>query len=351
MDFSGAFSMEINGRKIGPGYPPYLIAEMSNNHLGSVDRAKQIIFAAKKAGADAVKIQTYDAEALTMDCVKSDFMIHTPLWAGKTYYQLYKEIALPLEQTSILFSYARKIGITLFSSPFDKRAIDLLVEMGCPAFKIASFEARDPGFLKYIAQTGKPILMSTGISSLGDIDMAMKVLKKNTAQEILLFHCISAYPAPMENYNLNALNRLKEFSPWVGLSDHSLEDTAALSSIAMGGCAVEKHFTLSRGDGGPDAAFSIEEKQMGALKINCQKVWSCLGSDKILNDENRPGSEHGRSLYIIQDVNEGERLSRKNIRSIRPGYGLSPVLYEQVMGKIFNQKVDAGTALKWSHIS
>lgn len=341
--------MEINGREIGPGHPPYLIAEMSNNHLGSVARAKQIILAAKRAGADAVKIQTYDADALTMDSVNPDFMIHTPLWAGKTYYQLYKEIALPLEQTSILFAYAREIGITLFSSPFDKRAIDLLMELGCPAFKIASFEARDPGFLKCIAQTGKPILMSTGISSLGDIDMAVKVLKENRAQEILLFHCISAYPAPMEDYNLNALNRLKAFSPFVGLSDHSLEDTAALASIAMGACAVEKHFTLSRRDGGPDAAFSIEQEQMGAFKNNCQKVWSCLGSAEILNMENRPGSEHGRSLYIVRDVNKGERLNRKNIRSIRPGYGLPPVFYEQVLGKSFNRKIDAGTALKWSH--
>jgi pseudaminic acid synthase len=343
--------MEIDGRKIGPGYSPYLIAEMSNNHLGSVDRAKQIILAAKRAGADAVKIQTYDADALTMDSVKPDFMIHTPLWAGKTYYQLYKEIALPLEQTSILFAYAREIGITLFSSPFDKRAIDLLMELGCPAFKIASFEARDPHFIKCIAQTNKPILMSTGVSSLGDIDMAVKVLKDNTAQEILLFHCISAYPAPMEDYNLNALNRLKAFSPYVGLSDHSLEDTAALSSIAMGGCAVEKHFTLSRRDGGPDAAFSIEEEQMRALKINCHKVWNCLGSGEIFNGENRPGREHGRSLYIIRDVNKGEAVSCKNIRSIRPGYGLSPVLYEQVMGKTFNRNIDAGTALQWSHLS
>jgi pseudaminic acid synthase len=341
--------MEINGRKIGPEYPPYLVAEMSSNHLGSVDRAKQIILAAKRAGADAVKIQTYDADALTMDSAKPDFMIHTPLWAGKTYYQLYKEIALPLEQTSLLFEYARKIGITLFSSPFDKRAVDLLVDLKCPAFKIASFEARDPEFLKYVAQTGKPVLMSTGISSLGDIDLAIKVLKENRLQKILLFHCISAYPAPMDHYNLNALNRLKEFSPYVGLSDHSLEDTAALASMAMGGCAVEKHFTLSRGDGGPDAAFSIEPSQMTALKTNCQKVWRCLGSDKILNEENRPGSEHGRSLYVIRDVHEGEPLSRKNIRSIRPGYGLSPVFYEQVLGRTFNQNIDAGTALKWSH--
>lgn len=342
--------MEIDGRKIGPGYPPYIIAEMSGNHMGSVARAKQIIVAAKRAGADAVKIQTYDADALTMDSVKKDFMIHTPLWKGRTYYQLYKEIALPLEQTKLLFEFARKTGITLFSSPFDSRGVDLLMELGCPAFKIASFEAIDPCFIKCIAQTGKPILMSTGISSLGNVDMAMNILKDNNVKEILLFHCISAYPAPMEDYNLNALNRLKTFSPIVGLSDHSLDDTAALASIAMGGCAVEKHFTLSRKDGGPDAAFSIEEAQMTALKNNCQKVWDCLGSVEVFNVKNRPGSEHGRSLYVISDAKKGEKLSSENIRSIRPGYGLPPVFYEQVIGRTFNRNIDAGTALEWRHI-
>ncbi|MCP4721925.1 MAG: pseudaminic acid synthase, partial [Desulfobacteraceae bacterium] len=282
---------------------------------------------------------------------KEDFMIHTPLWKGKTYYQLYQEIALPLEYTKQLFGYARRIGITLFSSPFDQRAIDLLMELGCPAFKIASFEAIDPNFIKCIAQTGMPVLMSTGISSLGEIDLAMKVLKENNAEDVLLFHCVSEYPAPVEEYNLAALDVLKKFSPCVGLSDHSLDDTAALASIAMGGCAVEKHFTLSRRDGGPDAAFSIEKNQMSALKKNCQKVWNCLGSSELLNVKNRSGREHARSLYIITDIKKGETLSRKNIRSIRPGYGLSPVFYEQVMGKAFNRNLDAGTALKWEYMS
>ncbi|MBU0972249.1 MAG: pseudaminic acid synthase [Proteobacteria bacterium] len=343
--------MEIEGRKIGPGYPPYIIAEMSNNHMGSVDRAKKIMLAARRAGADAVKIATYDADALTIDCTKTDFMIRTPLWKGRTYYQLYKEIALPLEYTKQLFDYAREIGITLFSSPFDERAVDLLMASGCPAFKIASFEAVDPQFLNCIAQTGKPILMSTGISSLEDLDMAMRVFADNRAEDILLFHCVSAYPAAIEDYNLSAMQRLKQFSSLVGLSDHSLSDTVALAAIAMGGCAIEKHFTLSRGDGGPDAAFSIEEDQMKRLKINCQKVWKSLGSCEILNSKNRPGREHARSLYVICDVDCGEPVSGKNIRSIRPGYGLSPVFYEQVMGRTFTQKLDAGTALKWEHIS
>lgn len=343
--------MEINGRKIGPGYPPYIIAEMSNNHLGNIERAEKIIRSAKKAGADAVKIQTYDADALTIDCKNQDFIITSPLWKGKTYYQLYREIALPLGYTKKLFECARRIGITIFSSPFDKKAVDLLMDLDCPAFKIASFEAKDPNFLRCVAQTGRPVLMSTGVSSLEDIDMAVTVLKENKVKDMLLLHCISEYPSRVEDYNLKALNILKNFSPCVGLSDHSLDDTAAVSSIAMGGCAVEKHFTLSRLDGGPDAAFSIEEDQMKNLKTKCQKVWQCLGSDEIFNLKNRTGSEHARSLYITCDVNQGERLNGKNIRSIRPGYGLSPIFYEQVMGRTFNRKLDAGTALKWEYIS
>ena len=343
--------MEIEGRKIGPGYPPYIIAEMSSNHLGSVNRAKEIILAAKEANADAVKIQTYDADALTIDSTKKDFVIQSPLWKGKTYYQLYKEIALPMEDTKELFDYSRKIGMTVFSSPFDKKAVDHLMDLSCPAFKIASFEAIDPSFLKTVAQTGKPILMSTGISSLDDIEMAMKVLKENNAKDILLFHCVSEYPAPIKEYHLNTLNVLSQFSRLYGLSDHSLDDTAALSSIAMGGCAVEKHFTLSRRSGGPDAAFSIEKDQLKALKMNCQRTWECLGSPDVLNTNNRTGREHARSLYVVSDVGKGEKVSRENVRSIRPGYGLSPRLYEQVIGKTFNQNVEAGTALKWKYIS
>ena len=343
--------MEIDGRKIGPEYPPYIIAEMSNNHLGSVDRAKKIIRSAKKAGADAIKIQTYDADALTINGTQKDFYIETPLWKGKTYYQLYRESALPLEETAVLFNYARDIGITIFSSPFDRRAIDLLTDLNCPAFKIASFEAIDLGLLKSVAKTGKPILMSTGISSLDDLAVAVNLLRENQVKDLLLFHCISQYPARVEDYNLNALNALKAFSSHVGLSDHSLDDTAALASIAMGGCAVEKHLTLSRQDGGPDAAFSLEEAQMSALVAQARRVWDCLGSSDVFDMAPRPGREHARSLYIICDVDEGEQLSEKNIRSIRPGYGLSPVFYDQVLGKVFNQRLAAGTALKWEYLS
>ncbi len=342
--------MEIDGRKIGPDHPPYIIAEMSNNHLGHLDRARDIIEAARDAGADAVKIQTFDPDALTIDCSKPDFVIKSPLWKGKTYYQLYSEIALPLEYTADLFACARRAGITLFSSPFDVKTVDLLVEQDCPAFKVASFEAVDPGFLLHVASTGKPVLMSTGVSSLADIETALHVLEKNGAGPVLLFHCVSRYPASHDSFNLRALHVLQKFSPFVGLSDHCPDNTAALAAVAMGACAVEKHLTLSRRDGGPDAAFSIEPDQMKQLKKDSVKVWESLGSDKVF-EKKRAGFEHARSLYIVKDVKKGESLTAENIRSIRPGYGLVPVCYDRVIGRRFNNDFDAGTALKWEYLS
>jgi len=343
--------MEIEGRKIGIEFPPYIIAEMSNNHLGSIERAKKIIESAKKAGADAVKVQTYDADSLTIDCNKPDFIINSPLWKGKTYYQLYKESALPLKHTKELFDYARDIGISIFSSPFSEKAVDLLMKLDCPAFKIASFEAIDLQFLKYVAQTNRPVLMSTGISNFDEIEIGARVLKENNVKDIMLFHCISQYPAEIKDSNLSAIHRLKMVSDYVGLSDHSLDETAALSSVSMGACAIEKHFTLSRKDGGPDAAFSIEEDQMRQLKIKSLDVWTSIGSSRIFESENRPGKEHARSLYIICDVKKGEQVSGRNIRSIRPGYGLSPFYYDQVLNKLFRQDFEKGTALKWEYLS
>jgi len=342
--------MEIEGRKIGPDQPPYIIAEMSNNHLGSLDRAKDIICAAKEAGADAVKIQTFEAEDLTIDARNPEFHLNTPLWKGRTYYQLYREIAFPMEKTSDLFSYARNLGITLFSSPFGKKAVELLTDLGCPAFKIASFEAVDPEFIRLVAGTGKPVLMSTGVSSFEELDLAMGELAAYGAGDVLLFHCVSQYPAPMSSCHLNSMETLKSFSRFVGLSDHTLDHTASLVAVSKGGCAVEKHFTLSRKDGGPDAAFSIEPGEMLTLKQSCLAVWDCLGRDNIFMDGNRSGREHSRSLYVVKDVGPGEPFTRENIRSIRPGFGLAPANLEKVLGRIANCRLCAGSALKWEHI-
>lgn len=342
--------MEIDGRKIGPEYPPYIIAEMSNNHLGSLDRAKKIIAAAKQAGADAVKIQTYDANALTIDVCGPDFVLNNPLWKGKTYYQLYQEIGLPMEYTRDLFACAGDIGITLFSSPFDQKSIDLLMDLGCPAFKIASFEAVDPSFVASVARTKKPILMSTGVCDAASLGLGMETLAQHNVDEVLLMHCISAYPAGVESSNLKVLERLKKYSRFVGLSDHCLDPLTAVGAVALGGCAVEKHVTLSRQDGGPDAAFSIEPRELEQLKHNCIKIWESLGSADILEQEDRPGREHARSLYIVQDVSRGETATRQNVRSIRPGFGLAPRHVDQVMGKRFNRALGAGTALKWEYL-
>ena len=343
--------MEINGRKIGPDQPPYLIAEMSNNHLGSLDRAKQIIRAAREAGADAVKIQTYDPEALTIDSSARDFIIQSPLWQGQTYFDLYSRIGLPLEHTSALFECARDEGITLFSSPFDGKTIDLLMALDCPAYKIASFEAVDPEFLKQVAKTGKPVFMSTGVSTLADIEKAMAVLEENGARDILLFHCTSEYPAALESCNIRALKHLKQFTSLVGLSDHCLDDSAALASIALGGCAVEKHFTLSRADKGPDAAFSLEPDEFRQLKQRCDTLWKTLGTDTVLHQDQRPGREHARSLYIVKAVKKGDTATPDNIRSIRPGYGLSPDMLDLVLGKRFKNDFNAGTALRQEYFS
>ncbi len=341
----------IDGRPIGPGHPPYIIAEMSANHLGSLDRAFATIRAAKRAGADTVKIQTYDAEALTIDCGRPEFRLQNPLWQGRTYYELYRDSALSVEHTRAVFQYARETGMTLFSTPFDEKAVNLLMDLSCPAFKIASFEAVDPRLLKCVARTGKPVILSTGISTLDEIGRAVKVLEQGRAAGILLLHCISAYPASIRDCHLNALHTLKRFSPCVGLSDHTPDDTAALASIAMGGCAVEKHFTLSRADGGPDAAFSIEEDQMRRLADTCRKVWDSLGSADIFSAGDRPGREHARSLYVVRDVGKGDRVTDRNVRSIRPGWGLSPFSFDRVMGKRFNRDLCAGTALKWEYLS
>ncbi len=342
--------MEIDGRKIGPEYPPYIIAEMSNNHLGSLDRAKEIIRAASQAGVDAVKIQTYDADSMTIDVNHPDFFVKHPLWKGKTYYRLYQEIALPRKYTRELFAYARDTGITLFSTPFDKKSIDLLMDLECPAFKIASFEAVDPSFVAWIADTGKPVLMSTGVFDRAGLERAMGVLEQHRTADVLLFHCISDYPARLESSNLKVMERLKNYSRYVGLSDHCLEDTAALGAIALGGCAVEKHFTLSRKHGGPDAAFSIEKNEMQQLKRNCVKMWESLGRADILDRGDRPGREHARSLYVVRDVRENEQVTRDNVRCIRPGFGLAPECIGQVMGKRFNRSLEAGTALKWLYL-
>lgn len=336
--------MKINGRAIGHQAPPYLIAEMSNNHTLDLNKAFEMVLQAKRCGADAVKIQTYTADSLTIDCDKADFLIPDPLWQGKKYYDLYSEITMPTSWNKLLFEKAEEIGITLFSSPFDEASVNLLEDLNCPAYKIASFEAKDHYFLKQVAATGKPIIISTGISSLQDIEESLTILRDAGARDIAVLHCISSYPSNAEDMNVSVVGELAKLGVPVGLSDHSLEHIAPVLSVAYGASVIEKHFTLRRSDGGPDAAFSIEPDELKELRRQTDQAWKAIGNPNALN-EKRPGSHHGRSVYVVQDIRQGEILSPENVRIIRPGFGLEPRHYEDVLGKTANKDLERGTPL------
>lgn len=342
--------MKIADREIGLNHPPFIIAEMSNNHLQDIDRAKAIIDAAQSAGADAVKIQTYDADSLTIPCDNPDFIIKDPLWKGKSYYQLYKEISAPKSWTKELFAYARQQGIILFSSPFDEESVQLLEQVECPAYKIASFEAQDPELIARVAQTGKPILVSTGVSNWQEIQETLSWIQTAGAVDITMLHCISTYPADEESMNLDILNKLKELPVTLGLSDHSLGNTAVTGAIALGARVIEKHFTLKRSDGGPDAAFSLEPQEFSSMVYQANAMWKALGDRTSLYSESRPGNQHSRSIYCVKNIAPGELFSRDNLKVIRPGFGLKPKHLNEVIGHRATTAISKGTAIDWSMI-
>lgn len=339
--------MKIANRTIGAQHEPFIIAEMSNNHMADLDRAKAIIDAAMNAGADAVKIQTYDADSLTIDCDADDFIIHDPLWAGQSYYQLYSKIAAPKSWTKTLFDYARKQGCLLFSSPFDHEAIRLLEEVDCPAYKVASFEAKDPALLKAVAETGKPIIVSTGVSNWQEVQETYQWLKDAGAQELAFLHCISSYPSVEDDMNLHVLKRLAQLPVVVGLSDHSQGNTAVQGAVALGARVIEKHFTLARADGGPDAEFSLEPDEFKTMVQQVKQTFRALGNEVAIDADVRTGSQHARSVYCIADMAAGERFSEDNIRVIRPGFGLAPKHLPQLLGKTAKTAIRRGTALSW----
>lgn len=340
--------MNINGRKISLNEPPYIIAEMSNNHLKDLSKAKKIIDAAKECGVDAIKIQTYTPDSLTIDCQKEDFVITDKLWAGKTYYDLYKEIAMPVEWTAELFAHARQQDLTIFSSPFDEASVDLLEQLGAPAYKIASFEANDFQLRRRIIATGKPVIMSTGVSTYAQLTTFLADFPDLSS--LILLHCLSAYPSSAKDMNLQCIHQLKKLGCGVGLSDHSLSPLAAIASVAMGAVMIEKHFALSRSDGGPDAAFSLEPQEMKQLVQYSKETWQALGSSEVLNNPNRSGSNHRRSIYAVQDIKKGQPLSAENIRIIRPGFGMAPEFFDQVIGKKATSEITRGTRLSWDLI-
>lgn len=337
--------MQIEGRNIGAGERPYVIAEISSNHLGDVERACRLVEAAAATGADAVKIQTFDADALTIDCDRPEFIVRTPPWAGMNYYQLYREIALPAEHTGRLFQAAREAGVTLFSSPFDERAVELLARLNCPAYKIASFEANDDPLLRAVAATGKPVIVSTGVSSQAEIRRTLAVLQESGCREPAFLHCVSEYPARTSDMNLRALDWLASLGCPVGLSDHTLDNLAAVVAVARGASIIEKHFTLRRADGGPDAAFSLEPAEFGALVAAVRGAFDALGDADVLAGA-RPGAQHARSLFVVRAVARGAVLTGEDVRAIRPGLGLPPRALESVLGRRARRDIARGEPLR-----
>lgn len=342
-------TIEIDGRKIGPDYPPYVIAEMSANHNGNLKTAFELLEQAKRAGASAVKLQTYTADTLTLPSTGPDFQIVDGLWAGRTLYDLYEWAHTPWSWHKPLFEKARELGITVFSSPFDASAVDLLEELSTPAYKIASFEAVDLALIKRVAETGKPMLISTGMADQTEISEAIATARDNGCTQLLVLHCVSGYPAPAADYNLRTLpDMAQRFGVLTGLSDHTLDNATAIASISLGACLIEKHFTLDRKGGGPDDSFSLEPAELGALCRDTKTAWQALGRVNYHRTDSEKGNvKFRRSLYFVQDLAVGDVVTAKSVRSVRPGYGLAPRFLEQVIGMRVTQAVKKHTAVGW----
>jgi pseudaminic acid synthase len=344
--------IKIDGRYIGVDCPPYVIAEISANHNGRIETAMRIIEEAKIAGADAVKLQTYRPDTITLKSDGEDFKIRGGLWDGRTLYELYDEAHMPWEWHKPLFEYASKVGITIFSSPFDNTAVDLLEDLNTPAYKIASFEAVDLALIKYAASTRKPMIISTGMADAEEIAEAIEAAREGGCKDLALLHCVSGYPAPAEDYNLRTIpDMMKQYEVVTGLSDHTLDNTTALASIALGASIIEKHFTLDRNNGGPDDSFSTEPQEMAALCKGVKTAWMSLG----IVDYGRKSSEQGnvqfrRSLYFVRDMQIGEVVTKDCIRSVRPGYGLAPKHITLILGKNIRRNVKEGTPVMWEDI-
>ena len=339
----------IDGRKIGDSYPPYIIAEMSANHNGSLDQAFKILEMAKFSGADAIKMQTYTADTITMNCKKPDFRISGGLWDGRTLYDLYQEAHTPWEWHEPLFEKARELGVTIFSSPFDSSAVDLLEELNAPAYKIASFECIDLPLIKYVAQTGKPMIISTGMANMVEISEAITTARDNGCEDLVVLHCVSAYPASAEEYNLKTLTDMKKrFGCLVGLSDHTLDNTTAITSVALGACVIEKHVTLSRDDGGVDSSFSLEPSELAQLVNDSQNAHLALGEvTYVKGDMETSFKKYRRSLFVVKDLPKGHMLTANDVAALRPGDGLAPKYKNDVLGRTLGEDVNRGTPVAW----
>jgi N-acetylneuraminate synthase len=340
------------GRLVGPAHPPFIIAELSANHLGSLERALRIIDAAADAQCDAIKLQTFTPESMTLESARGDFHIADGPWQGRSLWDLYDEAHTPWDWHGKLFQYGDSRGLVVFSTPFDEVAVERLDRLGAPAFKIASFELVDLELIACCARTGKPLVMSTGMASDAEVAEAIETARVNGNGGLALLHCISGYPAPIEQTNLRRLDALARHGTIVGISDHSPGAIVPIAAVARGACIVEKHLTLARADGGPDAGFSLEPHEMRQVVDGCALAWHALGDGSA----KRPKAEDGnrkfrRSLYAVDDIAQGQPLTRTNIRSIRPGYGLPPRELPSVLGKHARVSIARGTPLAWELIA
>ncbi len=342
--------IKIGKKYVGKDAPTFIVAEMSANHLQDFERAKKIIKAAADAGADAIKLQTYTADTITLDCDNDYFQItQGTIWDGTTLHKLYQEAYTPWEWQPELLRYANELGLECFSSPFDFTAVDFMEEMDMPAYKIASFEINDIPLIRKIAKLGKPMIFATGIAYLEDIERALRVCREEGNEQVILLKCTSQYPSPYEAMNLKVIPNMAEvFDCSTGLSDHSMGCAVAVAAVALGAKMVEKHLTLSRADGGADAEFSMEPAEFKQMVDEIRIVEKALGSVTYeLTEQQKRSREDGRSLFVVEDIKKGDIITNKNVRSIRPNFGLHTMYYEEILGKKVKKDVAKGTPLSW----
>lgn len=344
-------TFQVQQYSIGSTHKPFIIAEMSGNHNQSLDRALEIVEAAAKTGAHALKLQTYTAETMTLNLTHGEFFIDDPnsLWKGTSLYKLYQEAYTPWEWHKPIFDRCRELGMIGFSTPFDESAVDFLEGLDVPLYKIASFENTDLPLIRKVAQTGKPMIISTGMASIAELDETVRAAREAGCKDLVLLKCTSTYPATPENTNISTIPHMKElFQCQVGLSDHTMGVGTAVASVALGATVIEKHFTLCRADGGVDSTFSLEPEEMAALVVETERAWQSLGKVSYGATEKEKASlQYRRSLYIAEDMKAGEVFTAANLRAIRPGFGLAPKYFDQLLGKSVKRDVAKGTPVTW----
>ncbi|WP_027857892.1 pseudaminic acid synthase [Marinobacterium jannaschii] len=342
----------INGRQIGGSHPPYVIAELSANHNGDLQRALDTIAMAAKCGADAIKIQSYTADSMTIDSSQPDFMVEGGLWDGFKLYDLYKWAQTPYEWHKPIFDFAAKQQITIFSTPFDEAAVDMLEDLNAPAYKIASFESTDLPLISYAASTGKPLIISTGMANLEEIQEAISTARESGCNELAILHCVSGYPSPVNQANLSTISDMSSrFDTVIGLSDHTIGNLTAIAATALGASIIEKHFTLSRSDKGPDSEFSLEPDELSQLVQQSRQAFDALGQPGYeLKPAENSSIKFRRSLYFVKDLKAGDTITEAAIRRIRPGYGIAPKYLKELIGRKVARDIAYGTSVQWEDI-